>query len=77
MVTASINSINLFNLINSVNHIAMKKRNKTGWKELTAAQEKKIIADFEAGRVSRAKILIEYDIPTGQFYHIIKKTARM
>lgn len=53
----------------------MKKSNRAKWKKLTRAEEKNIIADFEAGRLSRKKIVIKHGISSGQFYHIIRKTA--
>lgn len=51
-----------------------KKRNRAKWKKLTPEQEKKIVRDFNNGRV-HTQIMLEYNIPAGQFYSIIKKTA--
>jgi len=51
-----------------------KKRFRAKWKKLTPQQEQKIVRDFNNGRIHN-KIMVEYKIPAGQFYSIIKKTA--
>ncbi|MBI3500772.1 MAG: hypothetical protein HY063_03175 [Bacteroidetes bacterium] len=47
-------------------------KRKTKWKNLTPAQEEKIIDDYYSGLV-RTKIILKHKIPEGQLYSILKK----
>jgi hypothetical protein len=51
-----------------------RKKYYEKWKVLTKEQERGIMRDYKSGIV-RNKIMREYGIPQGQFYHIVKGTG--